>query len=52
MKYIILLILVIIMLYTFSYARYSKKNGNKIAAAGATIIAIVAIILPAILLFK
>ena len=52
MNYIILLILIIGMLYTFSYARYSKRNGNNMAAAGATIIAIVAIILPAILLFK
>lgn len=52
MKYIILLVLVIIMLYTFSYARYSEKNGNEMAAAGAIIIAIVAIILPTILLFK
>lgn len=52
MKYIVVLILIIAMIYTFSYAKYSKENGNKMAAAGAIIIAMVAIILPAVLMFK
>lgn len=50
MKYILLVILFVISVYPFSYARYNWNNKNKLGAVGAAVVGIAAIVYPAILI--
>lgn len=50
MKYIIILFLIILSIYPFSYARFNWNKENKLGAVGIVLIAIAAIIVPSMLL--
>jgi hypothetical protein len=50
MKWLIIILILLPALYTFSFAKFSWNNNNKAAAWGAALLAIISIALPAVLL--
>jgi len=50
MRYIIIIVIIPPSLYTFSFARYSWKKKEKLAALGAVILGTVAIVFPVLTL--
>jgi hypothetical protein len=50
MKYVIVIILMIISIYPFSYARYNWNKKNKLGAVGSILIGIAAIVYPTVLI--
>lgn len=52
MKYIVILCLLIISVYPFSYAKYNWDRKNKLGAVGSILIAVFMIIYPSIIILK
>lgn len=53
MKYAVILFILVPSIYTFSYAKHSWKNKNKLAAIGAVLLATASIAIPlATLVFR
>lgn len=50
MRYIIILFLLILSMYPFSYARYNWNNNNKFSAIGCILLAVMSIVLPSIII--
>lgn len=51
MKYLIILFLVALFIYMFSFARYNWAKKNRLAAIGSLIIGLAAILLPLYIIF-
>lgn len=50
MKYIVILLLVVVAIHPLSYAKYNWGKKNKIGAIGSILLALAAVIIPAVLL--
>lgn len=51
MEYLIIVFLVALLIYMFSFARYNWGNKNRLAAIGSLIIGIAAALLPLYIIF-
>lgn len=51
MSYLAMIFILLVSVYSFSFAKYCWKKKNRVAAVGALLLTLVSIILPAVMLF-
>ncbi|MCL5072619.1 MAG: hypothetical protein M1308_17260 [Actinobacteria bacterium] len=51
MNYLVIFFVLLISIYPFNYVRYSWNKGRRMAAIGASLLAVTSIILPVIVMF-
>ncbi len=51
MKYIVVLLMLLVLFYLFSFAVYNWKNKNRMAAIGSVIIGLIAFVMQFVLMF-